>query len=253
MRADDRRVRVLNQMGVQVWGLRDAGNPSQTQHVSNRVVEKDDPDAQLQDPADKAGQEHQSEQQDIGALGWEGLRGQVARCTACALHAGRTQTVFGTGSREAKWLIVGEAPGAEEDAQGEPFVGRAGKLLDAMIQAVGASREQIYIANIVKCRPPSNRNPRPDEAASCAPYLQRQIALLQPQLILAVGRVAANNLLGNDEALGALRGQVYEYSAARIPLIVTYHPAYLLRKPSEKRKAWEDLKLALEVTHPVTS
>lgn len=189
----------------------------------------------------------------VGMLGWDDLSAHVSKCTLCALHKGRSQTVFGTGDRRARWLIVGEAPGADEDRLGEPFVGRAGKLLNAMIRAVGADREQLYIANIVKCRPPDNRNPRPDEADCCAPYLQRQIQLLQPKLILAVGRVAANNLLGNETTLGALRGKVHEYAPEGIPLVVTYHPAYLLRKPSDKSKAWDDLRLAMSVAAPLAN
>jgi DNA polymerase len=183
----------------------------------------------------------------VAELGWTELRAAVAACTRCALSATRTQTVFGVGSLEAKWLIVGEAPGAEEDRQGEPFVGPAGQLLNAMLRAIGLEREQVFIANILKCRPPRNRDPAPLEAAQCLPYLERQIALLQPRIMLAVGRISAQNLLKTDLSLGRLRGQVHHFGASRVPLVVTYHPAYLLREPAEKRKAWEDLKFAREV------
>jgi len=175
---------------------------------------------------------------------WDSLCGQVASCQRCGLHAGRTQTVFGVGARDAHWMIVGEAPGAEEDRRGEPFVGRAGKQLDEMLRAIGLSRETVFIANVLKCHPPGNRDPKPEEVAQCRPYLERQIGLIRPRLILAVGRVAAQNLLGTDAPLGRLRGRVHSFGERSTPLIVTYHPAYLLRAPAEKRKAWDDLKFA---------
>jgi DNA polymerase len=183
----------------------------------------------------------------VGALDWEQLRARVAACTRCALSGTRTQTVFGVGDPRAEWLIVGEAPGAEEDRQGEPFVGRAGQLLNAMLRAIGLAREQVYIANVLKCRPPENRDPNGRESGECLPYLERQIELLRPRIMLAVGRIAAQNLLRTDTALGRLRQQVHAFGAARVPLVVTYHPAYLLRTPGDKRKAWEDLKFAREV------
>jgi uracil-DNA glycosylase len=176
---------------------------------------------------------------------WESLRAEVLACTKCPLHGSRTQGVFGVGSREAQLLVIGEAPGAEEDRKGEPFVGRAGQLLDSMLHAIGFSRDSnVYIANVLKSRPPNNRDPQPQEVAACIPYLKRQIALLNPKLMLAVGRIAAQNLLGTGLALGRLRGQVHHFGELNTPLIVTYHPAYLLRSPAEKRKAWEDLKFA---------
>lgn len=171
----------------------------------------------------------------------EQLRAQVAACTRCALHRSRTQTVFGVGDLRARLLVVGEAPGADEDAQGEPFVGRAGRLLDAMLLATGLRREQVYIANILKCRPPGNRDPRPEEVASCAGYLDRQIELVAPELILAVGRIAAQNLLGVVTPIARLRGREHRHPGTATPVLVTYHPAYLLRSPLEKRRAWEDL------------
>jgi DNA polymerase len=176
---------------------------------------------------------------------WTALEEAVRTCTHCALHSTRTQTVFGVGNRRAQWMFVGEAPGADEDRQGEPFVGAAGKLLNAMLAALGLKREQVYIANVLKCRPPNNRDPQADEVEHCEPYLIRQIELLQPKLIVALGRHAAHSLLKTDLALARLRGQPLSYQ--NIPLVVTYHPAYLLRTPSDKRKAWEDLRRARSI------
>ncbi len=181
---------------------------------------------------------------DPGHLDWPALRACVADCTRCELHRGRTRTVFGVGSETADWLIVGEAPGAEEDRRGEPFVGRAGQLLNAMLAAIGLSRESVFIANVLKCRPPNNRDPSAEEAAACRPYLERQIELLRPRLILAVGRVAAQHLLETTTPLGRLRGQVHRHPRGDVPVVVTYHQAYLLRSPADKARAWEDLLLA---------
>lgn len=186
------------------------------------------------------------------AAEWDRLRSEVATCTRCALHSSRTQGVFGVGNPQADWLVIGEAPGAEEDRRGEPFVGRAGQLLDAMLKAIGLSREtNVFIANVLKSRPPGNRDPKPEEVAACLPYLVRQIALMRPRLILAVGRIAAQNLLATDMSLGRLRGKVHHFGELNTPLIVTYHPAYLLRTPGDKRKAWEDLKFARDVFRQV--
>jgi uracil-DNA glycosylase family 4 len=179
----------------------------------------------------------------IEQFDWEELKRAVSTCTACSLHATRTQTVFGVGDERAEWLLVGEAPGAEEDRLGEPFVGQAGKLLDNMLAALGLKRgENVYIANVLKCRPPGNRNPEPEEVARCTPYLLRQIALIQPKLIVAMGRFAAQTLLASDASIATLRGRVHRY--AGVPLIVTYHPAYLLRTLPDKAKAWSDLVFA---------
>ena len=178
---------------------------------------------------------------------WSELRRCVADCTRCELRRSRTQTVFGVGDPKAQWMVVGEAPGAEEDRQGEPFVGVAGQLLNAMLSAIELPRETVFIANVLKCRPPENRDPRPDEVAECLPYLNRQIEQVSPRILLAFGRFAAQNLLGTDAPLAKLRGEVHRYGAKQIPVIVTYHPAYLLRTPGDKRKAWEDLKLARRV------
>jgi DNA polymerase len=211
----------LDAMGIQAWSARAAV-----------------PDGAAATPpaAQDAGE--------IATLDWQALQATVVGCTRCGLHRTRTQTVFGVGDPRARWLVIGEAPGAEEDRQGEPFVGRAGQLLDAMLKAIGLARSQVFIANILKCRPPGNRDPHTDEAAACAPYLQRQIELIGPSLILAVGRVAAQNLLHSDLPIGKLRGQVHRHGETGIPLVATYHPAYLLRSPAEKRKAWQDLQLA---------
>ena len=182
-----------------------------------------------------------------GETTWEALEAAVSGCTKCELHSSRTQAVFGAGNHQADWMIIGEAPGADEDRLGEPFVGRAGLLLSEMLFAAGYQRAEVYIANILKCRPPSNRDPSADEMTCCEPYLQQQIALIQPKLILAVGRIAAHGLLQTTTPLGRLRGSVHHYGDGEIPLIVTYHPAYLLRSPLEKRKVWEDLQFAQSV------
>ncbi len=184
---------------------------------------------------------------DIANLDWPTLQRTVSECTQCAeLVANRSQTVFGVGNQQADWMIIGEAPGADEDAQGEPFVGKAGQLLNAMLAALGLKRQQVYIANVLKCRPPNNRDPLPEEASACEAFLKRQIALVQPKVILVVGGIAAHNLLKVETPVGKLRGSVHRYDGT-IPVVVTYHPAYLLRSPSEKRKSWDDLCLARKV------
>ncbi len=229
MVTSERQRRYLEAMGVEAWVER---NPA---YALPDVIPA----------ASEAGGATES----AAALDWEALEACVAACTLCELHATRTRTVFGTGNRNAGWMIIGEAPGVEEDRMGEPFVGRAGLLLNEMLSALGLSREAVYIANILKCRPPGNRDPRPEEAACCEPYLRRQVALVNPRIILAVGRVAAQNLLKTGRKVGELRGHVHRYADSGIPLVVTYHPAYLLRSPYEKRKAWSDLCLAMEVAN----
>lgn len=184
---------------------------------------------------------------------WEELRATVVDCTRCQLHRHRTQTVFGVGNRDADWMIIGEAPGAEEDRRGEPFVGRAGKLLDEMLRAVGLDRSTAFITNILKCRPPNNRDPSADEAAACRAYLERQIDLINPRLILAVGRIAAQQLLHSDSPVGRMRGRVHSLNNRQVPVVVTYHPAYLLRSPSQKRKVWVDLCLARQTVEELQS
>lgn len=182
----------------------------------------------------------------IATPDWDTLIARVSACRACGLCEQRTQTVFGSGKRDAALMLIGEAPGAEEDQTGEPFVGRAGKLLTAIVKAMGFEREQIYIANVVKCRPPDNRNPHPDEIAACADYLREQVALIQPRMMLALGGVAGQSLLHTTETVGALRGRWFTFGETQIPLRVTYHPAYLLRSPNQKVKVWDDLVAVLQ-------
>jgi DNA polymerase len=227
-----RQLAALDAMGITVWSPRAALEPAVA------------PAAAVPRPAPAvAGREEGGD--------WTSLEHEVSACTKCALHATRTRVVFGIGNRSAAWMVVGEAPGADEDRQGEPFVGRAGQLLNEMLRAAGVGREQVYIANILKCRPPENRDPKPEESTSCEGYLQRQIALVRPGLLLAVGRIAAQNLLRVETPIGQLRGRVHRYGPAGIPLVVTYHPAYLLRSPGQKRKAWDDLCLARATVPPL--
>ena len=176
---------------------------------------------------------------------WEELAATVRDCRLCGLCETRTQTVFGVGNRNARLMVVGEAPGAEEDRQGEPFVGRAGMLLNAMLRAAGFERGEVMVVNVLKCRPPHNRDPSDEEVAKCLPYLRRQIELVAPAAILCVGRISAQRLLGTDQPIGRLRGRVHDLDG--VPVVATYHPAYLLRAPGEKRKSWDDLKLVLKV------
>jgi len=209
----------LKALGSDVWVRRELAASSAPGEVSRRAVT-------------------------VNEMDWEELSAAVSLCTKCGLYQGRFQTVFGVGNREADWMLIGEAPGAEEDRQGEPFVGRAGQLLNAMLTAIGLERSAVYIANILKCRPPSNRDPRPEETLCCEPYLKRQIALVKPRIILALGRIAAQNLLKTEAPIGRMRGKIYEYEPLKIPIVVTYHPAYLLRSPTQKARAWEDLLTA---------
>jgi uracil-DNA glycosylase len=225
-----RRDEMLREMGIGPrWHLRGAVATSETEVLAPSAA------ADASSPRPVA----------VPGPGWEELKAGVVSCTACGLHAKRNQTVFGVGDERADWLFIGEGPGAEEDAQGEPFVGQAGKLLDNMLAAIDLRRgENVYIANIVKCRQPGNRNPEPEEAQACSSHLQRQIELIQPKLIIALGKIAAVNLLGRDASIAALRGQLHEHRG--IPLIVTYHPAYLLRTLNDKAKAWQDLRFAVD-------
>lgn len=238
----------LQALGIERWVLR---GDSVQENAAPEVFEPEEiaPPA-ISAPPTKASSEQSMEPApkpvQISA-DWQSLQQQVVACTKCELHRSRKQTVFGVGNRQTEWLVIGEAPGADEDAQGEPFVGRAGQLLNAMLLAIGKPRETVYIANILKCRPPNNRDPRPEEVAQCMPYLQQQIKMLSPKIILAVGRIAAQNLLNTGETIGRLRGKVHRLQNFDIPVVVTYHPAYLLRSPGEKRKAWDDLQLACRV------
>ncbi|HTT03346.1 MAG TPA: uracil-DNA glycosylase [Steroidobacteraceae bacterium] len=240
-----RRAEYLKLLGIDVWLPRASAQPA----LAMGQPAAGQP-AMLQ-PA--IGRAPLAARADRGAA-WQALQREVAQCTKCALHATRTQAVFGVGDPQAQWLVVGEAPGAEEDRQGEPFVGRGGQLLNAMLRAIGLARgANVYIANILKSRPPGNRDPKPEEVACCLPYLMRQIALLEPVLILCVGRIAAQTLLGTDAPLGRLRGRMHRFGELNTPLIVTYHPAYLLRTPADKRKAWQDLKFARSVFRELTA
>lgn len=225
----------LTAMGIQCWQQRLMSQTKKAQPAVIKSVEQPSvttaPPA-IQQPSPQAVQPD-----------WETLQQQVAACTACELSKTRQHTVFGVGCYQADLLVIGEAPGAEEDRQGEPFVGRAGKLLDAMLLAIGLTRQQVFIANILKCRPPDNRDPRPEEIRSCHRFLQHQIQLIQPKVILAAGRIAAQSLLETQQPIGRLRGRQHVYGSDYLPLIPTYHPAYLLRSPSQKAKSWQDLLL----------
>ncbi len=269
---DDLQRHYLGIMGIQVWEQRTAvpaeekaqgerpkeGGEQRNANLAPFTVDEEQAEKQLQGERGKGSVEpiavepalsalNLAPEKDISALDWDALHRQVAECTICnELVANRTQTVFGVGNPQAELMVIGEAPGADEDRQGEPFVGRAGKLLNAMLAAIGLPREQVYIANILKCRPPDNRDPKLEEAAACAAYLARQIALIQPKVILVVGRIAAQNLLHTDVPLGKLRGQEHRLESG-VPVVVTYHPAYLLRSPREKRKAWLDLCFAMDI------
>jgi DNA polymerase len=226
------RDRYLAEMGIPVWRPRAAAVAASA--PLERAVEVAAP----MDPAAAPVRD---------AEAWSQLEANVRACTLCGLHRSRTQTVFGVGRRDATLFVIGEAPGADEDRQGEPFVGRAGQLLNAMLRSIGLPRAEVYIANILKCRPPNNRDPEHSESASCTPYLTRQIELVQPRALLAVGRIAAQWLLQTDSPIGRIRGRVLTYGPRNTPLVVTYHPAYLLRSPLEKAKAWSDLLLVREL------
>ena len=209
----------LDAIGIPVWVRRAAARPAGRAEATRATAAVTAPAAQV----------------------LEAIDAQVRDCRKCALHRGRTRTVFGVGRPDAACMFIGEAPGAEEDARGEPFVGRAGKLLDAMLAAIGLRRGDVYIANIVKCRPPRNRDPHTDEITACSAYLRRQIEAVSPRLLVAAGRVAAQSLLETAKPIGQLRGRTYRYGEDRLPVLVMYHPAYFLRSPLEKRKAWDDL------------
>lgn len=233
---DSQRAQYLHDLGIPIW--------ERYEVAINPAVRTALPETQTYMPGNMRAIA-------IAQMDWPQLETAVKACTACGLRAGCAQTVFGVGNRRAQWLVIGEAPGADEDRQGEPFVGRAGQLLNSMLLAIGLKREQVYIANILKCRPPNNRDPKLEEADLCRPYLERQIALIQPKLILAVGRIAAQNLLNTDTPIGKLRGRVHLVNG--IPVVVTYHPAYLLRSPGEKRKAWVDLQFAVRTLKEQTA
>jgi len=215
------RLQYLEAMGIEVWVPRASIDHEQAS-IPDAIIEN-----ALPEPVDS----------------WEALQAEVVPCTKCALCKTRTQTVFGSGNKNAEWMIIGEGPGQNEDQQGLPFVGKAGQLLTEMLRAIGLDREEVFIANIVKCRPPANRDPQPVEIETCKPYLLRQIALIKPKIIVVLGRVAAQALLNTNQPIGSLRGKIHALNDT--PVVVVYHPAYLLRSLLDKRKAWEDLKLAL--------
>ena len=257
----ERRRQYLETLGIDLWVRRNRGASAEAPPDSPPEASAEAPPA-----APAAGQVSARAEPGAGvpqgpavmtsdeaAREWQQLLEEVRGCTRCPLHLTRTQGVLGVGPKRADWLVIGEAPGAEEDRRGEPFVGAAGQLLDAMLRAISLDRHtNVYIANVLKSRPPNNRDPRPEEVEACLPYLARQIALLQPKIMLAVGRIAAQNLLGTDAPLGRLRGRVHHFGERQTPLVVTYHPAYLLRTPADKRKAWEDLKFARSVYQQLT-
>ena len=255
MRWTERQLAMLGEMGIRLWAPALPGLVEEMQEAPRAVVAAVPPAAPrltvaqpvpvyARPAAAEAGTDG------VAVLDWPALRDAVAACTACKLCTSRTQTVFGVGNQRAHWMLVGEGPGEQEDLQGEPFVGKSGQLLDNMLRAIALQRsaaepaQQVFIANAVKCRPPNNRHPEADEMAACAPFLARQVALVQPRIIVALGRAAVQSLLGSNEPIGKLRGRVHRYQG--VPLIMTYHPAYLLRSPTEKARAWDDLCLAVE-------
>ena len=247
-----RRARFIEEMGLgPLWTLRrrsaEAGESEATAiavDASRAAMLAERPKAAA--PVPNASVDRGDRVERLGRMDWPALKAAVADCRACALAKSRTQAVFGVGDEGAEWLLVGEAPGAEEDARGEPFVGQAGRLLDNMLASIGLKRgTNVYIANVLKCRPPGNRNPGADEVVQCSPHLARQIELIKPRLIIAMGRFAAQTLLDTDAAIARLRGKLHRYRG--VPLLVSYHPAYLLRSLPDKAKAWEDLCLARRV------
>jgi uracil-DNA glycosylase family 4 len=251
MRWPERKVAMLEEMGIRLWlPAQPSAEPARPPAAPagpgpGRAVPAEP------GPAPARAAEPGPRPVGVAQMDWPALRAAVAGCTACGLCRGRTNTVFGVGNEQAHWMLVGEAPGQQEDLQGEPFVGKAGQLLDNMLRSVGLTRseappeQQVFIANVLKCRPPGNRNPEPPEVAQCEPFLKRQVALVQPRIILAMGRFAVQSLLQTQDPIGRLRGRVHRYEG--VPLIVTYHPAYLLRNPLDKARSWEDLCLAREV------
>ena len=246
MRWSEHQIAMLREMGIRVWPAHP--DPSGQDRTPFSPAERGVSEAGASQGTPNSGGR-------IENLDWPALREAVAACTACKLCESRRQTVFGVGHTQAHWMIVGEAPGEQEDRQGEPFVGKSGQLLDNMLRAIQLTRgdaaepaHQVYIANTLKCRPPGNRNPLPDELAKCEAFLIRQVQLLQPKIILAMGAFAVQSLLRSTEPVGRLRGRVHHYQG--VPLIVTYHPAYLLRNPVDKAKAWDDLCLAVETARP---
>ena len=252
------RDRILNEMGLgPVWRLRGQGSfpvASVEPPVEPPVAppEGASVDSTIETEFAASAPSNADRESRIARMDWQALKPTVESCTACGLCNTRTNTVFGVGDEAADWLIIGEAPGAEEDARGEPFVGQAGRLLDNMLTAIDLNRhENVYIANVLKCRPPGNRNPESSEVAQCSPYLKRQIAMIRPRIIIAMGRFAAQTLLATDASISSMRGRVHQYED--VPLVVTYHPAYLLRTLPDKAKAWDDLLFARRTLQGVST
>ena len=246
MALDNRKKAYLDAMGISIWvqPRQEASVEVVTQQTAESTPQVKETLVVSQSDIQQL-QATPSTSVDVSNLDWNALQQTVSTCQLCELSQARTQAVFGVGNQQADVMIIGEAPGAEEDKQGEPFVGRAGQLLNAMLKAVGFERNDVYIANILKCRPPQNRDPSPEEATKCWQYLKRQIELIQPKVIVALGRIAAQRLLQTNTSLGRLRGKLHYLEDITVPVIVTYHPAYLLRAPQEKRKSWEDLQFLM--------
>ncbi|MGZ5050792.1 MAG: uracil-DNA glycosylase [Methylobacter sp.] len=236
------RLQYLEAMGIDVWLSKAAPEPNPIPKPIAEPIGINDP---VSEATANAAIQSTTLPEHEPADSWEALQAEVAPCTKCELCKTRTQTVFGSGNKSADWMFIGEGPGQQEDLQGLPFVGKAGQLLTEMLRAIGLDREEVFIANIVKCRPPSNRDPKPIEIETCIPYLKRQIALAQPKIIVVLGRIAAQALLNTEEPIGKLRGKTHTLNGT--PVVVVYHPAYLLRSLLDKRKAWLDLKLALRI------
>jgi DNA polymerase len=256
----DLRRRYLRAMGVEAWCPRDGNGLAERMGDGAAPREPDGHRIGADSPASAAAVTPQgtaagsAAADPVAGMDWHRLQEAVVSCRACELCETRTQTVFGVGDRQAQLMVIGEAPGADEDRQGEPFVGRAGQLLTLMLLAIGLKREQVFIANVLKCRPPGNRDPRPEEALRCEPFLMRQIALIRPQVLLSVGRISAQKLLKTDAPIGGLRGRWFAFGPDGTPLTVTYHPAYLLRSPDQKAKAWQDLlQVARRLRRPLES
>ncbi len=253
---DDCQLEILGKMGVDIWQLREEKreqkgdeNTPQTSAQENQIDARERAREPFIEPKSPAVPTNQSEQTPDTL---DRVAMEVSQCQRCQLHSTRIKAVAGAGSRQADWMFIGEAPGKNEDQQGLPFVGRAGQLLDAMIGALQMQRTDVFIANVIKCRPPSNRDPVAEEVAACESYLHRQLALVQPKVIVALGRISAQALLKTSEPLGALRGQVHHYGVSNTPMIITYHPAYLLRSPGQKPKVWTDLLLAKSIVAGIT-
>jgi len=245
----DRQREILQKIGIDVWKLRavdvadgeDSTEPDSQDSARLSGVDPESGDDLHSTPAGPVADSMVDPIVDDTGQSLHSIEQAVSQCSKCELHHTRINTVFGCGNTHADWLFVGEAPGQNEDIQGQPFVGRAGKLLDMMIAALGMKREQVFIANVLKCRPPNNRDPLIQEIDQCEPYLHQQLALIKPKVIVALGRISAQALLKTTQPLGKLRGRVYRYGPNDIPLVITYHPAYLLRSPEQKARAWEDL------------